>query len=433
MGRVQRILLVAVVLLIPISFALFGPQFVAAVVDETAWRRRTGPLTYLSQGRTVHLFEAQAELETIQRRIGLINSLRLPPRPVQTMRAAWSADERELLTTTGIQIHRWDSRSGQWRETLGAAKTIQAEDPRRWGFGFAEAVFVGPGPRISALTVNGPRVLWHFPGPASSRMVLEGDGYEQLVSRGGRIAMIKNLEYGLVIEGDSNRKFQLPHEEVTAIQFSGDNEIVTISRVAVKFWRGDGQLVRTVPIQGMDHPAGLSANGELIFVPAAESLEIWETKTGTKRFTVPHDNEWRGFCTSPEILATGSKSGQIRLWATGTGAHIRSFEAHADAIRSLFCATKQLLSVAGEGHDARLWDLSGAPNANRVPEPIVYGQNWFVVKAADLGLTERLPTLTEFLRDKEEDLEKLGFIGLIGWLLATFFAVKWAQARPVKS
>jgi hypothetical protein len=428
MTRFWRVAVISGAIFPPLLALVTGPQYFAAVADELAWRNRSGPVSYLRTPFGGHLAEALAEMDQLQRKIGLVARLQKPPYPIRTHRAAWSADSRQLLTTDGVQIGRWDARTGALMEELGEHNRRQAEAPQKWGFGFAEAAFIEPGRRIVGLTQSGPQSLWTYSGPVAGRLLIGDDGFDQMSARGASVVILKSLEYGLLVDLTTNQQTRLPHEQVTVTGFRADGEVLTVSRDEVKRWRG-GQLADSVRLDGMDHPGGLSTTGEFLLVPSGDVLELWDTASGQQRIRVPFRSDWTAYCANAETLTTGSKDGQVYLWETATGRPLRSFLASVEPISTVFCSATQLLTVSGDGREARLWELSGAPNANPVPPPTVYPPHWMVRWGADINLPSRLPWLSETILQEQENAERFGFIGLCVWMVLSFLALRWQRAR----
>ena len=421
MGTRVRTVLILALAAIPVWISMAGAQYLDDVQDEVAWRRHTDPMVYLREGHGDHFFEAQVELEERQRAIGLVGRLdRLYVRG-QTMHAAWSGDGQQLVTASGAVAHRWDTRTASELEALGPSTRSRAEDTKRWGFGFQEAVFVGPDRRIVGLTDSPPKVLWTFRGREVDRLVLDGMGYEKLTSQGNLVAVLKNLEYGLVVDVATRQMTQLPHPDSTGITFVANGDVLTLARGEVKRWRG-AQLVATIPLEGADHPNGFSSDGEHFFVPVDGAVEVWSSASGQRRWRVPMPEGGGGaYCANGEILATGDKEGAVHLWSMADGSAIRSFQAHADAVNILSCSATQLLSVADERGDTRLWDLSGRPNTNPVLPTYIHVPGFFVRMGADFRLPGRMPSVVQFFYANQHDLEMAGLVGVVLWGLAAYF------------
>ena len=420
MGTRVRTVLILALAAIPVLISVEGAQYLGDVQDEVAWRRHTDPMVYLREGYGDHFFEAQVELEARQRAIGLVGRLdRLFVRG-QTMHAAWSSDGTQLVTASGSVAYRWDARTATELDALGPSTLSRAEDPKRWGFGFQEAVFVGADRRIVGLTDSPPKVLWTFRGREIDRLVLDGTGYEKLTSQGSLVAALKNLEYGLVVDVGTRRMTQLPHPDSTGITFVANGDVLTLARGEIKRWRGE-QLVATIPIEGADHPNGFSSDGEHFFVPVEGAVEVWSSATGRRRWSVPLPGGGGAYCADGEILATGDKEGGVHLWSMADGSAIRSFQAHADAVNVLSCSATQLLSVADERGDTRLWDLSGRPNTNPVLPTYIHVPGFFVRVGADFRLTGRIPSVVQFFYANQHDLEIAGIVGVVLWAAAAYY------------
>ena len=423
----------------PLLALIFGPGYLLRIQDELLWRIHRDPIAYLKESPGGwYRVKALEELDRQQRAFGLIGRLKDDPQRLATgfravpaaVAAAWSDDGSELVTVDGTQVYRWRTADAKLLLKLGERGRRQASHPNRFGFGFNEVALLDGGQRTLAMT-SGPHSLWTFPSAESGAgpLLLEGDGYETLTASGGRAAMIRNLQYGLLIDTASNRLSKLPHDEIVSIGFAPNADIVTVSSKEIKWWRGE-QLAKTLPLSGATHPSGLSANADLMFAPGGREVQVWDTASGAKRFELAHKENPLTACSASEIVATGTEDGFVHLWSTVTGQPIRSFRAHQDAVTRLYCSTSRLLSVSTDRGDSRLWDLSGRSQVN-VPDDSeeVELQDSVVRIGADLNLTNRFPGLTSMLLQYDSTVQIAAAVG-IGLLgLAAHAIARRARSR----
>ena len=406
----------------PLLALIFCPGYLLRIQDELLWRNHRDPIAYIKESPGAwYRVKALEELDRQQRSFGLIGRLQDDPQRLATrfravpaaVAVAWSGDTSELVTADGTQVYRWRATDAKLLGKFGERRRHQASDPKRFGFGFNEVALLDGGQRTIAMT-SGPHSLWRFPSTQSGGepLLLEGDGYEALTALEGRAAMIRTLQYGLLLDTAGNRFIKLPHDEVVSIGFAQNGDIVTASAKEIKWWRGE-QLAKALPLSAANHPSGLSANADLMFAPGGKDVQVWDTASGAKRFELTHKGNPLTACSAGEIIATGTEDGFVHLWSTGAGQAIRSFRAHPDAVTRIYCSTNRLLSVSTDRGDPRLWDPSGKsqsklPEDNEEVEP----QRLIVRVGADLNLTNRFPDLTSMLLQYDSTVQIAAAVGM---------------------
>ncbi len=131
---------------------------------------------------------------------------------------------------------------------------------------------------------------------------------------------------------------------------------------ALRVWRTDsGALVRVVPGAATGRPA-VSPDGRHLAAPAADgSVGIWSTATFRRLRRLTEGAPFTAVSFSPDgrLVATAGEDHTARTWDAGTGALLRTFRGHADAVTDVqFSADGTRLVTAGRDHDARIWNVA---------------------------------------------------------------------------
>jgi WD40 repeat protein len=387
-----------------------GGSFVLETRDELAWRRRTSLEGYLREGAGAYRELAEWELERQQRAAGLVARLRdATSKKTNLYAASWSEDGTQILTADGGALLRWDAKTGALLEAL----------PRNGqpGGGFMEGAFLEPGKRAAGVESSGreKELFVYGAGGEIVRHVFRSEGIEKIRGRGGRLAWVRNLESGIVLDLAAGKNFDLAHEQATQIGFTAGGDVVTAARGEMKFWR-DGQLLKTVTAERMGHPEALSENSDLLFTEEVTGIDVWDTAAGVLRFTLPHNVEAKAACSAGDTIVTGTEDGKVHIWRTTTGEKIREFLAHPVSIAEVYCGPGQVITVSHERSNGRLWDLAGrAQSPMREPMPAA-GHGALVEWGADVDLPARFPGLADFLYG-EPWLFPAGILAGVGWLL----------------
>ena len=312
-----------VILLAPVPPVMVtGGSYVLEIRDELAWRRRTSVESYLREAGGAYRELAEWEVERQQRASGLVASLREGNSLKTNLYAAsWSEDGTQILTATSYALLRWNAKSGALLESL----------PREGqpGGGFMEGAFLEPGKRAAGVESSSRQkeLFVYGPGNEIVRHVFRSEGIEKIRSRGGRLAWVRNLESGIVLDLAAGKNYDLPHEQATQIGFTAAGDVLTAARGEMKFWRDD-RLIKTVTAERMGHPEGLSENADLLFTEEGTGIDVWDTEGGVLRFTLRHDVEAKGACSVGDTIVTGTDDGKVHVWWKATGEKIREFRAH---------------------------------------------------------------------------------------------------------
>ena len=409
---------------VPVVVCLYAGRFFQDVEEEKAFARRRDPMAYLREWRGQHYRQVLAELDLRQRSEGQIARLgQEERRGPYTLSAAFRIDGTELATATGTVAYRWHTGTGTLLETAGDATRRRAEDPSRYGFGFDEVVYLEPGRRLAGLTGSEPYHVWIFGEAAPLRIPLGEARLGNLHSRGNQLAMVRELEYGVVLDVATGQTIRLPHNEINVIGFAANGAVVTASRTEIRFWRG-ANLARTVAWAGDYNPAGFSDEGDLLLMVSGRQVEVWDTATGRKKFDLHHGEEARGVCAAGGRIVTGSRDGRVSVWSAETGTLVRAVDAHPNPVQAIFCGPGQFLSVGDDRTDARLWDLAGRPSLNPVPPPLRYEHNWLVRQGAAADLPGKMPAVAAWFVAAADETFLAGVVLLAVWLGLTYWALR---------
>ena len=178
-----------------------GGSYVLETRDELAWRRRTSVESYLREGGGAYRELAEWELERQQRAAGLVALLREGSGEKTNLYAAsWSEDGTQILTATSHALLRWNAKSGAFLEALP-----RSGEP---GGGFMEGAFLEPGKRAAGVESSGRQkeLFVYGPGAEIVRHVFRSEGIEKIRGRGGRLAWVRNLESGIVLDLAARRQ-----------------------------------------------------------------------------------------------------------------------------------------------------------------------------------------------------------------------------------
>ncbi|MCC6538694.1 MAG: hypothetical protein IT162_14155 [Bryobacterales bacterium] len=424
----------------PLCLALFlSGEAMRRMRDELAWRQHRSPAEYLDEfPGGWYAGEAEFQLQKQQQAAGLI--ARLQQRRFngvlgspQTLSASWTADGQELLTSDGMQAHRWNVQTGELLETYGelTPARMNHQEAAEFGYGFSGAVFLQGGPTLAALTSHGRRSLWTH-GPAAAPPLLidrEERTYEQLRAHGARVAAM-SADTAVVAEPGANPPvvWRVVHPELVTLGFAPDGALATASRREVRWWRAD-KLERTVPLDGAYHPSVLSAEADLLLAPNGEVLEVWDTRNGQLRRKLTHDSEVRGACAAGGRVAAGGESGHIRVWSAATGELLHSIDAHRESVADVYCSPTQILSTPPSRREARLWDIAGRAQNAPVPEPYRRANHAPVRWGADLNLPGRFPAAADFAESNEQVLQGCAVAGMLAVALAAKLLLSARQPK----
>ncbi len=418
---------------------MFLPSYLPQIQEELDWRSHKDPYEFLQRWPWgARHWQAMAELDAVQRREGFIARLTTPspygPRYLrgnQFWSAQWGPDGTQVLTGSATTAIRWNASTGSIVAIHGAERRRDVEDAYTWGYGFPDTAWYDGGRAVVAMT-PGPHSLWFFSSAPHPPVLLEGEGYEALTARDGRIALIKYFEHGMIMTADGRSTARLPHEDVSTIALTPDDGAITASRSRVQWWR-NAQPVTGVTIRATYNPVGFSADARWALVLTQRSVELWSTDTGRK-LELPHEGEPTAVCAAADVVATGTQEGQVHLWRASDGALIRSIRASTARIDLLDCAPGRLLTLSYNRTDARLWHLEGRPRQGPMqeawPEPHLH---WAVKAGADIDLPGSAPALVRWLdAGAVNGLNPYAAGGLLALLGAAWWLARAAR-RPKNS
>ncbi|MFN0161505.1 MAG: WD40 repeat domain-containing protein [Burkholderiales bacterium] len=418
MNAKQRTAWVLLAVGVPLSLAaIFLPDMVHLMRDEQGWRARGDAFDYLDRhphGSYRRL--ALAQLEGEQRRNGLVARLihsrygEAWASGSQSVSAAWRADGREILTGSGSIAMRWDATSGALLDRFGPATRRAADDPQRWGFGLSQVAW-GQDGAIPLAMSSGPPSLWIFEATGLTRIKLGEAPLDAFSARGGRLAWIRNLEYGATLELAGGTPVRLPHEEVTAIALAAEGRTVTASRTLIQWWQG-GAKRESQRIKATANPVGFSSDAGLVLVPAGRGVELFSAASGEKQ-VLAHDTEVGAVCATDEYIATGTRDGQVHMWSRADYSKVRSFRSSVGGIDLLACAPRRLAVFGDDRSDARIWDVAGRPQPGEPQEAAPPRMPWVALKGADIDFPGRFPVLADWLDAAATENAKYWAIGAL--------------------
>ncbi|MBL8376845.1 MAG: hypothetical protein JNM79_03170 [Burkholderiales bacterium] len=407
---------------VPLALALiFVPDMVHLMRDEMAWRARADAFDYLERhAHGSYRRMALAQLEGEQRRGGLVARL-IHSRHgdawasgSQSVSAAWRADGSEILTGSASIAMRWDSASGELLDRLGPHRRRDADDPQRWGYGLSQVAWGQEGAVPLAMS-SGPPALWMFEAGGLKRVALGDAPLEAFSARGGRIAYIRNLEYGATLDLAGGTPQRLPHEEVTAIALAAEGRAVTASRTLIQWWQG-GARRESWRIGATANPVGFSSDAGLVLVPVGNSVELFSTASGEKR-VLAHDSEVGAVCATDEYIATGTQDGRVHMWSRADLSLIRSFRSSIGSIGLIACAPRRLAAFGDDRSDARIWDVAGRPQPGGQQEAAPPRMPWIARKGADLDFPGRFPVLADWLDEAAASDLRYWAVGVLAAVL----------------
>jgi WD40 repeat protein/serine/threonine protein kinase len=145
-----------------------------------------------------------------------------------------------------------------------------------------------------------------------------------------------------------------------------------------------GQSVRDIEAPAPLDAAAFSPDGSTFITGGwNHSADLWDTATGKHLRAFPHGGLYvHAVAYSPidRLIATGSndRTGYLRLCNADTGAILRLFSGHQDAVLSVtFSKDGQRLLSTSYDKTARLWDVASGRELH-----VFAGHNWWVWSAA---------------------------------------------------
>lgn len=414
----QRAAWVLLAVGVPLSLAaIFLPDMVHLMRDEMGWRARGDAFDYLDRHpHGSYRRMALAQLEGEQRKGGLVARLihsrhgEAWASGSQSVSAAWRADGREILTGSASIAMRWDAASGALLDRLGPLTRRAADDPQRWGYGLSKVAWGQYGAIPLALS-SGPPSLWIFEATGLKRIALGEAPLEAFSGRDGRLAWIRNLEYGATLDLAGGTPLRLPHEDVTAIALAAEGRAVTASRTLIQWWHV-GARRESLGIRATANPVGFSSDAGLVFVPAGRVVELFSTESGEKQ-VLAHDSEVGAVCATNEYIATGTKDGHVHMWSRADYTMVRSFRSSVGGIDLLACSPRRLAAFGDDRSDARIWDVAGRPQPGEQQEAASPRMPWIALKGADIDFPGRFPVLADWLDEVAASDVKFWAVGVL--------------------
>lgn len=212
----------------------------------------------------------------------------------------------------------WDARTGAVRATLpGQDKGANA------------AAFSPDGALFAVASIDGPASLWDAASATEKRKL---EGHERKIAQ-------------MVFSHDGRRL-------VTA-SWDGTARIWDVAGAAPP-------VVLKGP-EGWVTAAVFSPDDRTVAIAAGEQARLFDAATGALRHELSgHEQQVNAITYSPggELLATASLDGTLRTWRSDTGAPVKTFTGHAEAVMDLaFSADGERLFSAGDT-TVRVWDVA---------------------------------------------------------------------------
>ena len=115
----------------------------------------------------------------------------------------------------------------------------------------------------------------------------------------------------------------------------------------------------------------LSPNGEILAAGTTSSeIRIWDTGSGTPLLTYQGHTDWVrsvAFSSDGTMLASAADDQTVRTWDVKTGECLKTFEGHIARVYSVtFSQDGKMLASGGEDQTVRLWEVSGEGNTQSI-------------------------------------------------------------------
>ena len=166
--------------------------------------------------------------------------------------------------------------------------------------------------------------------------------------------------------------FELHHDGmVPHVSYSADGRhLLTGDDKAVSLWNADdGKGRRVIPHSSYLSQADWSPDSQLIATLSEGNVKIWNASDGSQLSTVKHEESVKGFAWHPDgqRLLTWDNY-VVRLSGAPAGNLLREFS-HRGTFRAAFTPDGQNVVVIGEGHTARVWDISTGRDVAQLLHP----------------------------------------------------------------
>jgi len=271
-------------------------------------------LTAANDG-TARLWDAVSGIERhrLQGHVGIVSC------------AVFSSDGRTVLTAGGdATLRLWDAASG------AKLRRIEAH-----GGMFATVLFGAHDETLISAGDDGTVRIWSV-ADGSEIFRLEGhrgDAVSAALRPGGRTILTAGTD-GTVRLWDATTGIEQSRHEVRSV------------RLSAAVFSADGRMI-------------LTAGGD-------ETIRIWDSAgTELHRFKV-HEIHGATFSEDGGSILTAGIDGTARLLNAATGAELRRFEGHAEAIRSaVFGRVDRTVLTAGDDGTIRLWDVASGAELRR--------------------------------------------------------------------
>ncbi|MEM6453153.1 MAG: AAA-like domain-containing protein [Cyanobacteria bacterium P01_D01_bin.105] len=150
--------------------------------------------------------------------------------------------------------------------------------------------------------------------------------------------------------------------------FSPDGQFVASGGLdhTLRFWRRDGTLVKTVPIEeGAVFSVDYHPNGDQLVTGMAHGVGLWSNSTQQLQVLEGHQAiVWfTAFGPKGELFVSGSQDGTAGLWSK-EGRMLQRFEGHDGPVYGAdISPDQQLIASASTDGTARIWNRDGQEKA----------------------------------------------------------------------
>lgn len=290
-----------------------------------------------------------------------------------TARAALSPDGALLATgDESGRVRLWRTTSGELESTLGRelgpvrSLSFHPQGP--------QVGVAGPSGVLRVLDTQTGEIVWEFTGCVGQAN--RGFAFSPV---GDRIAAA-GTDQAFHVWGldDGEERFELPVApfEAVSINFSPDGQrIATVSRKQpttatepwshrIDVWDRSGRRLATESSGPPWWSAGFSPDGSQIVSGTWDwGIGLWNWETGELSMLEGHEGTvWDAqyLPEHPGLVASSSADGTVRLWSVELARNVLTLEGfeYADVVSLGTSADGTLLTTAGEGSDALVWDLT---------------------------------------------------------------------------
>jgi RNA polymerase sigma factor (sigma-70 family) len=276
-------------------------------------------------------------------------------------RVVFSPDGKALASASSDRMIRfWDAGTGkELRSLRGHEDQVTC------------VAFSSSGEILASGSVGDPTVrLWQVAtgkqmaalkgGPGGVSSVAYSPNGKTLVS-GSTEGTIRLWE---IATGKELRALQAHEGWVTSVAYSPDGKTFASAStdLTVRLWEAaTGKEIHALEgYRDWIFSVAYAPDGKTLASGSGDKIQIWDTVSGKKVFTIRHDGKSLSVAYSPDgrTLASGSSDRTIRLWETATGKEIRSLAAHQGWVMSVaYSPDGKTLASGSADRTIRLWEV----------------------------------------------------------------------------